>query len=98
MRTLTRLLRRILEECRSIARALVEMLSDYLAGLERSARVMRTRNSPLHAQAYHALLLWLPTAVPPERHDEAVAAFDLLIDQGIDPSTALAVIMHDRVW
>jgi len=98
MRTLTRLLRRILEECRTIARALVEMLSDYLASLERSARVMRTRNSPLHAQAYHALLLWLPTAVPPERHDEAVAAFDLPIDKGIDPSTPLAVIMHDRVW
>lgn len=98
MRTLTRLLHRILEECRTLTRALVEMLSDYLASLERSARVMRTRNSPLHAQAYHALLLWLPTAVPPERYDEAVAAFDLLIDQGIDPSTALAVIMHDRVW
>lgn len=98
MRTLTRLLRRILEECRTLTRALVDEVHAYLASLERSARVMRTRNSPLHAQAYHALLLWLPTAVPPERHDEAVAAFDLLIDQGIDPSTALAVIMHDRVW
>ncbi len=91
-----RALRRVARTVRCLARdirAEVEAAAERLtARLELADTVNRSRRSDAYGQALRALYHDRSIPIPDDRRDDALAAFEQLINQGIDVPTAYAMV------
>ncbi len=89
LRRVARTVRCLAADFRAVLDAALDRFNERVAVADRASR---TRRSDAYGQALRALYHDRSIPIPDDRRDDALAAFEQLINQGIDVPTAYAMV------